>query len=557
MESKILKYIGLPLFSLCGLIVSSCQDIDLLPKNDLADTQYWESSSDFEKEANYLYNDLETFGTKDTDSDIGYELNENTTSNGTLIAPNKDDIWDMCVRNLRQCNNIIEKGESFKGDKKIIQRYVAEARFFRAYYFYRLVLRFNDVPLVTKVLTPDSPELYSSRAKQADVEDFILKELTEVAPMLPKQSELSNDEYGRITQGAVLALKSRVALFAGTWAKNWKNRTEYKPLLTQAIDAANAVIASGEYSLYEGSGDESYRKLFIEAGDMSKEGILDNMYYNDIRMHSTGNSVYWGWRGTPTKKLADMYLCKATGLPITDAASGFKGYAKMADEFIGRDPRMAQTFLIPGTPYLSAQMGPLTCDPNFTVRPETRTGYKLYKFMGEDRTLVVNSTYDYHVIRYAEVLLNLAEATYERDGSISDELLNKTINVVRGRKGVEMPALTNAFVKLHGMDMQEEIRRERTIELAFEGFRRDDLRRWKTAETELVKPVLGVKYHGTEYEKVGAINEGNNSGFDKDGFIIVEPAANRKFVTPKNYYYSLPLDELILNPNLAPNNPGW
>ncbi len=557
MNKKILKYISLSLFSLCGLTFTSCQDIDLLPKDNLSDPQFWKTSSDFQKEVNYLYNDLETFGTKDTDSDIAYELNENTTSNGTLIAPNKDDLWDMCVTDLRQCNNIIEKGENFKGDKTTIQRYVAEARFFRAYYLYRLVLKYNDIPLVTTVLTPNSPELYASRTKQADAEDFIINELTEIVPMLPKQSELSTDEYGRITQGAALSLKSRVALFAGTWAKYWKNRSDYKPLLTQSIEAANEVIASGEYALYEGSGNESYRKLFIEAGDLSKEGILDNMYYNNIRMHSTGNSVYWGWRGTPTKKLADMYLCKATGLPITDEMSGFRGYANMTDEFDGRDPRMSQTFLIPGTPYLSAQMGPLVCDPKFTVRPETRTGYKLYKFMGEDKTLVNNSCYDYHVIRYAEVLLNLAEATFERDGSISNELLNKTINVVRGRKGVEMPALTNEFVKLHGLDMQEEIRRERTIELAFEGFRRDDLRRWKTAETELVKPILGVKYNGTEYEKVGAINEGNTSGFDKDGVIIVEPAANRKFESPKNYYYSLPLDELILDPNLAPNNPGW
>lgn len=556
MNTKILKNIGLSLCAILGLSLTSCQDIDLLPKDNLSDPQFWKTASDFQKEANYLYNDMETFGTKDTDSDIGYELNENTTSNGSLIAPNSDDLWNMCARDLRQSNNIIEKGANFKEDKSI-QRYVAEARFFRAYYLFRMVLKYNDIPLDTTVLTPDSKDLYASRTKQNVAEDYILKELTEVASLLPKQSELTDDEYGRVTSGAAFALKSRVALFAGTWAKYWKNRTDYKPLLTQAIDAANEVIKSGEYELYNGNDKESYRKLFVESGDNSKEGILDNIYFNNIRMHSTGNSVYWGWRGTPTKKLADMYLCKSTGLPITNPSSGFKGYAKMTDEFENRDPRMSQTFLIPGTPYLSAQFGPLVCDPNFTVRPETRTGYKLYKFMGEDKTLVNNSCYDYHVIRYAEVLLNLAEATYERDGAISDEVLNNTINVIRQRKGVEMPPLTNAFVNTNQMDMQEEIRRERTIELAFEGFRRDDLRRWKTAETELIKPILGIKYKNSEYETIGAINEGNQSGFDAEGFIIVEPAENRKFVSPKNYYYSLPLDEIQLNKNLLPNNPGW
>lgn len=102
-----------------------------------------------------------------------------------------------------------------------------------------------------------------------------------------------------------------------------------------------------------------------------------------------------------------------------------------------------------------------------------------------------------------------------------------------------------------------EIRRERTIELAFEGFRRDDLRRWKTAEEELPKAIKGIKLKGSEYEHLNVLNDGNPGLTDEDGFLIVEPAANRKFVAPKNYYYSLPLDELYLNPSLQPNNPGW
>lgn len=177
--------------------------------------------------------------------------------------------------------------------------------------------------------------------------------------------------------------------------------------------------------------------------------------------------------------------------------------------------------------------------------------------MGETLEGVNNSTYDYHIIRYPEVLLILAEATFEKDGAISDEVLNKTINVIRSRKGVEMPPLTNAFVKANGLDMLTEIRRERTVELAFEGFRRDDLRRWKTAEVELKQPIKGIKYKGTQYEKLQALNDGNPGLVDADGFLIVEPAENRRFDVPKNYYYSLPLDEVYLNPNLLPNNPGW
>ena len=552
------KYkIALGSFIVSALFLASCQDIDLLPKDNLPDESFWKTPDDFEKECNWLYTRTETFGTKDTDSDIAYELQENTTSNGTLIAPNADALWDSCYIDLRQCNMIIEKGATYEGDASEIERYIAEARFFRAYTHWRLMDKYNDIPILTKVLSVDKPEININKKKQEDVEKFILSELEAIWSQLPLKSELTAEETGRITQGAALALKARVALFAGTWAKYHQHRSDYQDLLQQAIDAANRVIDSGEYALYEGSGDESYRYLFIDAGDDSSEGIFDSRYETDIRHHSDACPVYWGWRGTPTKKLADMYLVKSTGLPIEHTNSGFQGYATIASEYTDRDPRMTQTFLMPGTDYFSPQDGALTCPPQFTIRPETRTGYKLWKYMAETMVPSDKDVYDYHIIRYPEVLLILAEATYEKDGSISDEVLNKTINVIRSRQGVEMPPLTNAFVQQNGLDMQTEIRRERTIELAFEGFRRDDLRRWGTAETELPQAIKGIKLKGSEYENLNVLNEGNPGLTDEDGFLIVEPAENRHFEVPKHYYYSLPLDELYLNPNLAPNNPGW
>jgi hypothetical protein len=538
--------------------IPGCQDIDLSPKVELPDELFWKTPADFKSAVNQLYSDIETFGTKDTDSDIGYELAENTTSNGTLIAANQDDDgWNIPYKQIRRSNLIILKKESYEGNPGEIERYVAEARFFRAYYYWRLLRKYNEIPIVLIPLQIESPQLYGSRSPQKEVEDFILSELEAVYPALPLQSKLPADENGRVTQGCALALKARVALFAGTWAKNHKNRNDYETLLEQAIQAAEKVIASKEYHLYEGGGNESYRRLFINDGEDAPEAIFSRRYAQDIAMHSTAHSVYWGWRGTPTKKMADMYLCKSTGLPIDRAGSGFYGYAKMTDEFKDRDPRMSQTFLIPGVTYLSAQDGELVAAPQFTTRPETRTGYKLWKFMGEIPSNTNSSDYDYHVIRYPEVLLILAEATFEKYGSISDETLNKTINVIRARKGVDMPPLTNEFVQINGLSMPAEIRRERTVELAFEGFRRDDLRRWKTAETELKQAIKGVKYKDSEYEYEKVLNQGNPGLVDADGFLIVEPEEKRAFAAPRNYYISLPLDEIRLNPNLLPNNPGW
>lgn len=553
---KILSIVSL----LCIILttIPGCQDIDLLPKENLSEPQFWKTPSDFQKAANLLYSRMESFNTSDNESDIAFGGGANSVSSGTYIAPNADSgNWNSRFTDLRDCNQIIEKAESYAGDAKGIEVYVAEARFFRAYTFWRLMKRYNDVPLITTTLNVNSPELYASRSSQAIIEDFILSELEAIWSKLPLQKNVATADKGRITQGAALALKARVALFAGTWAKYHGHRDDYAQLLDQAIVAAEAVRVSGEYSIWEGMGDDSYRYLFIEQGDDNSESILANRYAAEIRMHGTSHVAYWGDRSSPTKKLADMYLCKSTGLPITDPNSGFEGYAKMEDEFKNRDPRMTQTFLMPGTTFLNAQDAALVNSPLFNSRPNTKTGYKLWKFIGEVRTVNNQTTYDCHIIRYPEVLLILAEATFEKNGAISDEILNNTINVIRSRKGVEMPPLTNAFVSANGLDMLVEIRRERTVELCFEGFRRDDLRRWKTAETELVQAIKGFKYTGTEYEEEGVLSATEAANVDADGFYIVEPAVNRKFEAPKNYYYSLPLDETKLNPNLLPNNPGW
>ena len=159
--------------------------------------------------------------------------------------------------------------------------------------------------------------------------------------------------------------------------------------------------------------------------------------------------------------------------------------------------------------------------------------------------------YDFPIIRYAEVLLNYAEAVYERDDKISNTDLNISLNLVRLRVNPAMTPLTNELITQNaGMDMRTEIRRERTIELFNEGFRLDDLKRWKTAETEMPQDFLGIRWTGTEFQNKwpGVTNERNS-----DGFIILE--SGRKW-EDKHYLYPLPTDQLQLNPNLK-QNPGW
>ena len=141
---------------------------------------------------------------------------------------------------------------------------------------------------------------------------------------------------------------------------------------------------------------------------------------------------------------------------------------------------------------------------------------------------------DFPVIRYAEVLLNFAEATYELNNAITDAELDKSLNVVRARINPNMTKLSNALVDNNGLSMREEIRAERTVELAFEGFRIDDLKRWYTASTEMPQDMLGVKWQATTWES--AWTDQSNQ-LNADGCIIM--FSNRQW-GEKNYLYPLP-----------------
>lgn len=193
-----------------------------------------------------------------------------------------------------------------------------------------------------------------------------------------------------------------------------------------------------------------------------------------------------------------MYLA-TDGLPI-QKSSLFQGYGTLTSEFQNRDPRMAMTFIVPGSTifFEGGLMQPTY--PVFSGTNATHTGYMIRKFLDEtiDATQF-QGAYDFKEFRYGEVLLILAEGLYEKNGMISDQDLDRTINLLRSR--VNMPPLTNSFVTENGLNMLDEIRRERTVELAFEGFKRDDLRRWKTAEDVLPKAIKGVKFVGTEYQQ--------------------------------------------------------
>lgn len=561
-----LKYINHRKLLIAGVFIlaaflNGCKkDLNLVSEDSITDATFWKTGADFKLAANNLYNGLDRFGFEDTESDIAFNF-PNSVSNGNLQPAETVNLWTDSYGYIRSSNNIIEKG-SANTDQEI-KRYVAEAKFFRAWYYWKLLRLYGGVPLITKVLATNDPALFAPRSSRTETVDFILKDLQEAKADLPLQSALASVDVGRITQGAALALTARVALFEGTWGKFRAdgNATKY---LDAAITASRDLINSGTYGLYTDKGEQSYRYLFLENGDDSRESILDRRYARNILGHDIPYQ-YDGNGYNPTRKMVDLYLDK-NGLPITSAGTVFKGYGTFVSEFQDRDPRMTMTMIIPGT-LTNRVFFPVTKIANWPDKPQRNfnTGYILYKYMSED-PLANNSgqngdasifDFDRHLIRYAEVLLIYAEAVFEKAGAISDGDLDLSINKLRDRAG--MPHLTNTFVAAHNLDMRNEIRRERTVELTLEGFRYDDLRRWKTAETELPQDVKGIKITGSEWaSKTPYSDPSYLTKVDANGFLIAEKS--RKFDPNKDYLQPLPTKEVAFyqaNGHKLEQNPGW
>lgn len=544
----------LKLFIVIVFSTSCNKALDLKPKDTLSDATFYKTASDFKLAANGLYNSLSGFDFSDTEADIAFNT-ANAISDGDYLPSDVVSSWTNAYYYIRNSNNIIAKGAGLTDSG--IKNYIAEAKFFRAYNYWLLFRLFGGVPIITKVLDVNDPLLYTSRSTRQETADFIIKDLTDASVDLPLKSTINSVDVGRITKGTADALLARVALFEGTWEKYRGVSTTFD-YLGIAISAANSIISSGEYGLFTGKGAQSYRYLFIEEGDDSKESILDRRYEVNI----SGQGYPYAIDANcylPAKKLADMYLCK-DGLPSTQS-NLFNGYSSITSEFDNRDPRMTMTMIIPGTTTLRP-FNPLIPIINWPTSPQRNgnTGYITYKYISENvygnTNNGVNFGYDRHLIRYAEVLMIYAEAQLEKTGQLTDLDLNKTINLIRSR--VNMPALTNSFLAANGLDLKTELRRERSVEFALEGFRYDDIRRWKTAEKEMVQDIKGIKIKGSEWQNIAPYSGASyQSKTDALGFLIAQPSSARTFDPAKHYLRPLPTKEVALYNGKLLQNPGW
>lgn len=562
-----LRYI---LYSAVGMLLyTSCNDafLERSPQS-LNDNTFWSSTRDLRTYANAFYGILPggvtNYGDTDADDQVPSGINQFLW--GQYVVPTEDGLWSKSNwANIRNINYFMTHYGTVTGAEEEINVYVAEMRFFRALEYFNKIKTFGDVPWLDKDLNIDSEELYGSKMPRNQVAAKIIEDLDFAITWLPEKDD---EEDNRLNKDIARHIKARVCLHEGTY---YKYHSElgyaYEDLLKQAASETDKLITDGHYSIYKtGDTKHDYYNMFIMENKKNlSEALLYIDYSYPTRTHNMGHGAVEAGAGF-SKDFVDCFLYtdgrpKAlTTLPKNDET--------LVQELANRDPRAAQ--LIRNDEFFAgnASYTAVGSDDAY-VTQYCPTGYQSIKGYNPATAHEGYNVEDADGIayRYAETLLINAEAKAEL-GTITQPDLDKTINELRDRVGMPHLKLTVEFTDPNWPDygytlspLLQEIRRERRIELAGEGFRFDDICRWKAGK--IVNNVM--TYVGKKISATSSM-AGNGLRTD-DGYVIVYPNYTQKdlvYVAGKSrtwndkmYLYPIPSGELQRNPNLLPQNPGW
>jgi hypothetical protein len=515
-----------------GLLLTACDRelLETIPNDRLSESLFWKTENDARLAANSLYTDLDSTNiiSLDAMTDIAHtnqpfdvqayvELGQYDATSSKIFGE-----WAKAYKGVRACNYFLENVDKVvTTNTALISQFKGEAKALRAYQYLKLASLFGDVPLVTTAISLDDSRTLT-RTPIAQVWDFVDKELSDAAGLLP--TTYAAADKGRITKGAAIGLRARANLLAGRYQ--------------QAADAADQVMKLGIYGL-----NDSYEKLFTYVAENNKEVLLDRQFIKDTYPVNTfyllgpysqksATSTY-----VPTKALVDMYETTA-GKLITDPSSGYDP----ANPYANRDARLRFSNFLTGDPLPSGinfrpEPTSGTADAVGNTYIASTTGFNIKKYVNaEDYANPTNNGINIVLLRYAEILLTYAEAKIELNQL--DASVITAINTVRnGRTDVKQPSISSTATQA---ELRAIVRRERAVELAFEGLRLFDIRRWKIAETVIPGPVYGITYKAAN----GALTT------------VEVVAVNRTFDKSRHYLWPIPQKERNLTPTLS-QNPGW
>ena len=572
---------------LMALLTISCSEdyLNRLPLDELSPDDYFKSANDLKLYANRFYPLLPSHsgyggGTFwiDQNSDNLVPMTEDARLAGTRVLPSAGGGWTW--DNIRQVNYFLDHCYLYPQEAEIKKVYIAEVKLFKALLYFDKLKTFGNVPWYTTALNPDSPELYSSRDSRDAVTDSIIACLDYAIENL---KPLSLTEPFRLNREAAILLKARICLYEGTWEKYHQNTPfgvtgkDGTTFIELAASSADQLIKMGTRSVYKGTVGQEYFSLFNQMDySANQEVILWKKYDVGLGVfHYCSQYLPFGAGNTGvTRSLMDDYLC-TDGKPIS-VSPLFLGYDSIQREAANRDPRLAQTMLLPGFPMTINIPG--SPDMLFTKpaldgnQSRATTGYSMNKGANLEYSQQQSSggSMASIILRYTEALLIYAEAKAEL-GTITQADIDNTINSIRDRVGMVHLNMGNItadpewdFPTLS--PIINEIRRERRIELAFEAQRWDDLARWRAHSVFTGKRPKGIKYigsnlEGTYFDHLGnpTIFVGQNLYVDDNGFVDpyqLKFPAGLGFNPARDYLSPIPSDELTLNKNLV-QNPGW
>lgn len=561
----IIKHSFLSLGMLSLLFLIACQDsfLNITPTDRLSDDAIIADSSLFD---NYVVNrylgirltNKEAEGTPPgfgrgfeyalwstlTDESI-YNNDDNTwlIQRGQIAPENvgiAGAIWGRSYRSIRECNYALAKIKDVNMSQSHKNLLIAELKFIRAFRYLDLIRNYGRVVLMGDVVYElndnfTDPAMFKRSTIDQCIE-YTVQQLDESAAGLPTDNNTTNWKDGRATKGAALSLKSRILLYAASplYANDVNNKEKWQT----AANAAKDVMNLNKFSLHS-----DYSQLFLSYSGNSE--IIFARYYAIGARHvclevSNGPNGYDGWGGnTPLQNLVDAYEMN-NGKSIDNPESGYDPQKL----YENRDPRFYATILFNGADYRGRAVELFT--PGGKDSKDgggnwntSKTGYYLRKFM--DDNFPINNPWNisglqpWIYIRYAEILLNYAEAQNEATGP--DASVYSAINLIRQRAG--MPILPSG---LSQEVMRKRIWNERQVELAFEEHRFYDVRRWKIAiETENV-PAYGID---VTKNSAGILNYSRKIAIDGRHF------------EEKNYWLPIPREEIQSSNNQLEQNPNY
>ena len=579
------------LLLLLAVLLASC-DLEQTPESTTSKDAVFGSEKGLELYANSFYSILPTANNihrADEISDFGARSQVPDYIREGAFGPRQSSGWDW--RDLRNLNYFIENCNYPTIAPDVKRHYVGLARFFRAWFYFDKVKRFGDVPWIGKTMDVNDPQLFAGRDSRVLVMDSVLADLDYATANI---RTVNDNTRSLITKYIAYAFKSRVCLFEGTFRK-YHALDGSEKWLNEAVDAANVVMTESGFGISEAGGaGKSYRQLFTSKTPVGAEVMLAALCDPTLSVFNDANwwwtSATYGPRLSFTRTFINTYL-NIDGTPFTDQA----GYETMTfpQEVKNRDLRLQQTIRMGD--YKRTNAGVTEAAP--PVFSYTYTGYQPIKWCLDDMYYDGGSRNDnsISIIRYAEVLLNYAEAKAEL-GTLNDADWTKTIGALRKRAGItagttSMPTVADSYLQTNYFpDITDpvilEIRRERGIELVLEGFRFYDLVRWKRGDlleqvwngfyvpaldqpldlnedgkmdvcfytTAPQNPLPGVTYVNVAPTISAGVNPQRLSN-TTSGEITWLANIPRKW-DEKNYLYPIPENDRLMNPALG-QNPGW